>query len=225
MDEVLEGRITALRAQARRPRVKVYLDGQYAFSLAETVAADLRVGQVLTADQVRALQEADARARAWQAAARLLAVRSRSEAEIRRRLRRGGYAPAVVEATVARLRELGWLDDAAFARQWVDNRMTFRPRGRALLRAELRQKGVAPDHIEAALREVDEEALALEAGRKALSRYRHLPWPTFARRLSAYLARRGFPAALVREVVPRLWRESRGPTDPELEPGQGAESW
>jgi len=224
MDAVPEGRITALQPQARRPRVNVYLNGRYAFSLAESVAADLRVGQVLTADQVRALQQADARARAWHDAARLLAVRARSEDEVRQRLLRRGYAAAVVEATVTRLRELGWLDDAAFARQWVENRVAFRPRGRARLRAELRQKGVDPAHIEAALQHLDEEALALEAGRQALPRYRGLPWPTFARRLSGYLARRGFPPGLVRQVVQRLWRESR-PSDPEPEQGQGAESW
>jgi len=225
MEVVPEGRITALRPQSRQARVKVYLDGRYAFSLAESVAAALQVGQVLTAAQVRALQEADTRARAWQDAARLLAVRPRSEAEVRQRLQRRGYAHDIVEATVERLRTLGWLDDAAFARQWVENRLAFRPRGRARLRAELRQKGIAPALIEAALRDLDETTLALEAGRKVLPRYQGLPWPVFARRLSGYLARRGFPPDVVRQVVQQLWQTSRHSSDPELDSGQGAEAW
>ena len=216
MEPTPEGRITALQPQARGNRVRVYLDGAYAFSLAEAVAADLQVGQRLTAAQVQALLDADARWRAWQHAARLLAVRPRSAAEIRRRLRRRGYADEVVEATLARLRAAGWLDDAVFARQWVENRLAFRPRSRALLRAELRQKGVDEAAIEAALAPVDDEALAWDAAQRALRRYRGLPWPVFARRLSAYLARRGFSPGLVRQVVRRAWAHLHpGPSEPE----------
>jgi regulatory protein len=140
-------------------------------------------------------------------------------------LQRRGYAHDIVEATVERLRTLGWLDDAAFARQWVENRLAFRPRGRARLRAELRQKGIAPALIEAALRDLDETSLALEAGRKILPRYQGLSWPVFARRLSGYLARRGFPPDVVRQVVQQLWQTSRPSSDPELDSGQGAEAW
>jgi len=222
MKSVPEGRITALQPQARGDRVHVHLDGRYAFSLAENVAAALRVGQRLSASQVQALLQEDARWRAWRYAQRLLAVRPRSQAEMRTRLLRRGYASSVVETTLARLRDLGWLDDAAFAREWVENRIAFRPRGRARLRAELRQKGVAPEAIEDALQQVDDAALAWKAARLALPRYRGLPWPVFARRLSGYLARRGFSPGLVREVVHRVWRERHDPSGGE-ELEQGAE--
>ena len=85
------------------------------------------------------------------AAARLLEVRPRSTAEVRRRLSTAGYRPELVDATIARLVELGYLDDAAFARAWVESRDRARPRGEIALRRELRLKGVEPDAIEAGL--------------------------------------------------------------------------
>ena len=85
------------------------------------------------------------------AAARLLEVRPRSTAEVRRRLVSAGYRPGLVDVTIDRLVELGYLDDAAFARAWVESRDRARPRGEIALRRELRLKGVERDAIEASL--------------------------------------------------------------------------
>jgi regulatory protein len=76
------------------------------------------------------------------AAARLLEARPRSVAEVRRRLLRLGYGAVLVDGTVERLAELGYLDDEAFARAWVESRDRSRPRGEHALRRELGLKGV-----------------------------------------------------------------------------------
>jgi SOS response regulatory protein OraA/RecX len=85
-------------------------------------------------------------------AARYLATRPRSRWEVERRLRRAGAEPAVIEATLARMAELGFVDDRAFARWWLEQRDRHAPRGRRMLEAELRQHGVGRDVI-AVLRE------------------------------------------------------------------------
>jgi len=77
-----------------------------------------------------------------EAAARFLEARSRSVAEVRRRLGRAGYRPELVEGAIARLTELGMLDDEAFGRAWVESRDRARPRGEIALRRELALKGV-----------------------------------------------------------------------------------
>lgn len=97
------------------------------------------------------------------AAARFLEVRPRSVAEVRRRLRSAGYAAALVEHAVERLVELGFLDDAAFARAWVESRDRARPRGERALRVELRQKGVGREETDEAL-EGRRDAAAARAG-------------------------------------------------------------
>ena len=85
------------------------------------------------------------------AALRFLESRARSTAEVRRRLVTNGYRPDLVENCVARLTELGMLDDDAFARAWVESRDRARPRGERALRAELRQKGVERPIVDAVL--------------------------------------------------------------------------
>src|SRR6185503_18104891 len=76
------------------------------------------------------------------AAAAFLAARPRSVVETQRRLRHLGYPHALVDSVVARLQEMNYLDDAAFARAWVESRDRARPRGEAALRRELILKGI-----------------------------------------------------------------------------------
>ena len=76
------------------------------------------------------------------AAARFLEARSRSADEVRRHLIQAGYRAELVESAVARLLELGMLDDQAFARMWVESRDRARPRSESVLRRELAQKGI-----------------------------------------------------------------------------------
>jgi regulatory protein len=76
------------------------------------------------------------------AAARFLEARSRSIAEVRRRLTSAGYRADLVESAIDRLIDLGMLDDAAFARAWIESRDRAHPRGERALRSELVQKGI-----------------------------------------------------------------------------------
>jgi regulatory protein len=75
-------------------------------------------------------------------AARFLEARPRSESEVRTRLTRSGYRPELVEEAVARLLDLHYLDDGAFARAWTESRDRSSPRGEHALRMELGRKGV-----------------------------------------------------------------------------------
>lgn len=86
-----------------------------------------------------------------EAAARFLEARPRSEAEVRRRLTTAGYRAELVDTALTRLAELGYLDDAEFARAWVASRDRARPRGEHALRRELTLKGVDRATVDAAL--------------------------------------------------------------------------
>ncbi|MEP7379415.1 MAG: regulatory protein RecX [Chloroflexota bacterium] len=87
-----------------------------------------------------------------EAAAAFLAVRPRSIGETRRRLGHLGYPQVLIDEVLERFAEVGYLDDEAFARTWVESRDRARPRGEIALRRELAQKGVG--------REVVDEVLA-----------------------------------------------------------------
>ena len=186
-------KITALVVQKRNPnRVNVHLDGEYAFGLARIVAAWLRVGQELDEEKLKRLQVEDARERAVQQALLFLSYRARSESEIRQNLRKHEMPEEVIEETLARLRQDGLANDGQFAQAWVENRSTFRPRSRRMLAMELRQKGLDDEAVSSALEDVDDEPLAYEAARKRASRLKGLEWADFRKKLSEFLARRGF---------------------------------
>jgi regulatory protein len=99
-----------------------------------------------------------------EAAARFLEARPRSVAEVRRRLGRAGYRAELVEGAIARLTELGMLDDAEFARLWVESRDRAHPRGEHALIIELRQKGIDAPTIAATLKARREAAVRWEDG-------------------------------------------------------------
>jgi len=201
-------KITALVVQKRNPnRVNVHLDGEYAFGLARIVAVWLRVGQELDEEKLKRLQVEDARERAVQQALLFLSYRARSESEIRQNLRKHEMPDEVIEETLARLRQDGLANDGQFAQAWVENRSTFRPRSRRMLAMELRQKGLDDEAVSPALEDVDDEPLAYEAAKKRAPRLKALEWADFRKKLSEFLARRGFSYSVIAPVVTRIWNE------------------
>ena len=201
-------KITALQIQKRNPnRVNIHLDGEYAFGLARIVAAWLHTGQELDETKIAQLQNEDARERAMQQALLFLSYRARSEKEIRQNLSKHEIPEIVIEETLERLRENGFANDNQFANAWVENRNTFRPRGRRALTLELRQKGIADSTIESALENLDEETLAYEAGLKKARKLKVQEWSDFRKKTSDFLARRGFSYSVIAPIVSRLWNE------------------
>jgi regulatory protein len=202
-------KVTAIEAQKRNPnRVNIYLDDQFAFGLARIVAAWLQVGQELSEEKVAALQEEDAREVALQKSLHFLSYRVRSIEEVRKNLEKHEIPEAAIQSTLEKLQNAGLLNDHEFARTWIENRNTFRPRGRRALRMELRQKGLPESVIETTLEETtDEEALALTAARKQLRKLQGLDWMDFRKKMAGFLGRRGFPYEVVASATRQVWQE------------------
>jgi len=113
----MAGTITALKVQKRNPRrVNVFLDGRYAFGLAAIEAARLRLGQVLSDENIKGLKERDSFEKAHDRALRFLSYRPRSEAEVRRYLQGKAVSPAIEEEVLERLTGEKLRDDLTFAR-------------------------------------------------------------------------------------------------------------
>ncbi len=203
-----ERQITALKRQKKnQERVNVYLDGEFAFGLPLDAALSLRVGQALSEGDIAALQETDRFARLRDQALRYLSYRPRSVAELRRHLLRKGHEAPLVDRVLAYLSERSLLDDFAFARYWVEQRETFKPRSRLALRQELYARGVEAAAIDAALDEVDEAAAASRAAHKLAWKWQGLPYDEFRNKAGAYLQRRGFSYDIIKSIVEEIWAE------------------
>ncbi|RLC93811.1 MAG: regulatory protein RecX [Chloroflexi bacterium] len=138
---------------------------------------------------------------------RYLSYRPRSEFELYSRLTRRGFSPHTVRATLEKLREQGLVDDPSFARFWSSNRQAFRPRSRAMLRSELRRKGVSANIIAEVVQEVDEAASARRAGRGKAQRLTTLDYHAFRRKLGTFLRQRGFSYEVAQQTIDDLWQE------------------
>jgi len=205
----MERRISALTAQKKNPnRINVFLDGEFAFGLSRITAAWLRIGELLSEERIARLQEQDGLEVAYQRALELISYRPRAEKEIRQRLAEKGYSAEAVEAVLERLRTAGLVGDEQFARAWAENRAAFRPRGRRLVAAELRQKGVGQETIEQTLSELPaEDTLASESAKKYARRLEGLSWEDFRKKMAGHLGRKGFGYETVAEVTRRIWQE------------------
>lgn len=202
-------KITALKQQRRNPnRVNVFLDGEFAFGLSRIVAGWLEVGQELDDEKIISLQAEDEQELAYQRAAKLIGHRVRSEDEIRRNLDKHQVSPKVIEGVIRRLRRIGLIDDMNFAESWIENRNEFRPRSHRMLTYELRQKGIADEVIVEILDStLPDEALALKAAKKNARKYKDLEWHDFRKKLSGFLARRGFSYNIISPIVDQVWTE------------------
>jgi regulatory protein len=154
-----------------------------------------------------------------EAAGRFLEARARSVVEVRRRLRSAGYQAELIEGAIARLTELGMLDDATFARAWVESRDRARPRGERALRQELSVKGIdraVLDEVLANRRadqpsdagDVDEAAAERLLARNARTLERVADPRARRQRAYAFLARNGFDPGVCSTVSARFVTET-----------------
>ena len=167
----------------------------------------LSVGQVLDAATLESIAAAEARRTAREVALRYLGHKARTEKEVRDRLMRARIERCVADATVEALRGLGLLDDAAYAREFVLARFRNRGFGPRRLRADLYRRGVRPDAVDAALAQLRPKEDFMEAARgHAARRWSRLEGDRLTRRkrLTYFLAARGFSYALARQVVDEL---------------------
>lgn len=209
LEEIQVGMITALRVNDRKKQLSVFIDGSFSFSIGEEVAATagLKVGQNLRAEQIEELQQAGLFHSCFEAALHYLGYRPRSESEVRKRLRHRGFNDEVVDKVVIGLKERRLIDDVAFAHYWKENRLSFRPRSRRLIKLELRQKGVAAETANEVVEDLDDENAAYEAGLKKSCVLSGSDYSEFHRRLSSHLRRRGFDYETISSATVRLWQE------------------
>jgi len=146
--------------------------------------------------------------RARNTAYRLLTYRARSRQELEAKLKDREFGDAVIEAVVAGLTRLGYVNDREFARQWAAGRIRLRGFGKRRIEQELRNKGISRDVIQETLREVFEDApeadIAQREAEKKLRSLTRFPPEVRRRRIAGHLERRGFPPETIYDVLRRV---------------------
>jgi regulatory protein len=154
----------------------------------------------------------DPEARARQICLRLLTVAPRTRAQLAQAMRRGRVPAEAAEAVLERFTDAGLIDDAAFARAWVESRHYSRGLSRRSLSAELRRHGVDTEEIREAVDTLDPEQEVATARRlveQKMAGTRGQPTEARARRAASMLARKGYPPGLVFRLIREVLEQER----------------
>ena len=203
------GTITQLKVQKNdADRLSVFLDGEFAFGVHQDLVAKhgLREGMSLTLDQQKTVEAEDQAIRAKQRALDYLAYKPRTEKEVRRTLEQEEISAPVIEDVIARIKELGYLDDESYAHDYARNRFANKQYGPQRIRRELRERGIDRSLADTAVEQVfaDEDPVA------AARSHAEKRWPRIAQeddprrqkqKLYRYLKRRGFTSDTVYRII------------------------
>ena len=202
--------ITSITRERGRLRVIINDDSEVLVPLSLFRERPLTVGEPIDMEEYDQWLLLRQYRHALDRAVAFLAGRARSRREMEERLLRSGYRPCTVEMVLYKLEKEGLLDDADFARQWVDAR-SARRMGRGRIAQELRRKGVSAREAEEALEGLsDEEQLegAIVLVEKAMARTPSGEDPRkTAARITAMLARRGYDYDTAREAISRVMED------------------
>jgi len=154
--------------------------------------------------------EADPLSVAKAIALRQLSMAARSRFQLEQKLATKGVTPEITKVCLDRLTEVGLIDDLAYAGMLVRSRCVTKKVSRSVLRMELRQKGIADQHIDEALGQIndeDEYKMASELVTKKLRSMNGLEPDVMKRRLFGFLARKGYHAGISSRIISEQLKE------------------
>ena len=170
------------------------------------VEHSLKIGRELSAQEIRVLLHEGEVAAATRKAERYLSYRPRTYAEVRDYLRTAGYEADIATATAEYLESLGYIDDARYAQDYVEQMGSHMSRRQ--LAWKLRTKGLSPDIIAQTLdkdSDSDREfSVALSIARKYVEKRRNQGIRQLRAKTGAFLSRKGFPTGMIYRVLAEL---------------------
>ena len=200
--------ITSLKPQKNKKRVNVYLDEKYAFGidLDNLVKLGLKVEQVLTEDQVEKIIKKAEFQKTLNKLLRFATLRPRSKKEVQTWFIKHKVQLSLHKNLLNKLKNLKLLDDKKFAQWWVEQRTNFRPKGKWVLKAELRQKGIARDLIDETIEKLNlnEEKIAINLLEKKIYRWKNMDKNEAKAKMGQFLARKGFGWNAIRSAIDQL---------------------
>jgi regulatory protein len=164
----------------------------------------------------------DPEARARQICLRLLAAAPRTRAQLAQAMQRRCVPADAAEAILVRFTDVGLIDDAAFARAWVESRHHSRGLSKRSLSAELRRNGVPSEEIREATDALDpdqEVATARHLVERKMASTRGRPPDARARLAAGMLARKGYPPGLAFRLIREAMQQEGAELD-EMDPDQ-----
>lgn len=223
-------KISKITTQRRPGRYNVYLDGQYAFSVAESVLIKYRLikGMELSKEQLAQLSTADEIAKAYNKMLDYLSRQLRTEYDVKQKLKQLDTPEEYVEPVLQKLRAVRLLDDREYAASYVRTVMHTELKGPGVIRQKLRQKQIGELVIDNALRQFTPEeqlANATKLAQKLYRRYAKQPARRQNEKVRQGLITNGYPAELLNEIQAIIEPETDARTQATLLAKEAEKAW
>jgi regulatory protein len=197
--------ITSIKPQKNGKRVNIYLDDKFGFGidLESYVVLGLKVGKIYSDEEINNIIKKAQFQKTLDKLLRFATLRPRSEREIKDWFRRKEVHESLNDELFKRLKHLELLDDQKFTKWWIDQRISFKPRGIKALKYELFQKGIDKEIINKVLEdsEIDEVKIAKGLLERNSYKWRNLKGFEERQKKSQFLAGKGISWDSIKKLV------------------------
>lgn len=181
-----------------KEKIAIYIDSKYTFSVLESILASesLYVGKDITQSEIDDLRSLGEYKLLKQKVLKLISLRPRSEAEIRKYLQKK-TTEEIIEKLIIDLIQTEDIDDAAFAKWWIDQRRTFTNKSAFEIKTELRKKGLSEESTRSkvdANEQINEinSAKELIVKKKSALQHKNFEKKVLDMKIKTFLSRKGF---------------------------------
>jgi regulatory protein len=211
-DDICAGNITQIEPQQKnRKRVSIFIDGRFAFGLAQDLAISngLVCGLMLNCERQRELIAEDQLLRAKNIALEYISSRGRSSKEVFDKLIECEVSESTARSVIARFSDLGYIDDRRYAADYAQYRLKEKGHGPHRIMRDLRSRGIDDDIIAQTMSDLNEvnsaQDSALQLAQKRWQRLANETDPLKKKKkVFDFLLRRGFDYDTTRQTIDRL---------------------
>lgn len=197
--------ITSIKPQKNGKRLNIYLDNRFGFGidLENFVFLGIKEGQEYSEEEIKEIIKKAQFQKTLDRLLRFATLRPRSKKEIEEWLKKKEVHKSLNEDLFKRLKRLELLGDEKFAKWWIDQRLSFKPRGKRALKYELFQKGIDKTIIEKILNtgEINEPKIAKELLKKNAYKWKRYRGLDGKQKKSQFLARKGISWDSIKKVL------------------------
>lgn len=202
-------KITKIQAQKRKSRYNIYLDGKYAFPVAETTLIEFRLmnGTEITDDQIKKIKDRENVNKAYGDAVNYLSYQLRTQKEIKDYLYKKEYHRDAVDDVIQRLEKLHYLDDAAYATSFINTQLRTTANGPKIIEQKLLKKGVPDNIVQDKLFEINQDVLlenAIEFAKKQIRKQKRASFKQMLTKIRQGLYQKGFNKEIIEAAIKEL---------------------
>lgn len=202
-------KVTKIQAQKRKGRYNIYLDGKYAFPVAENTLIEFRLMNdvELTDAQIKEIQDRENVNKAYGDAVNYLSYQLRTEKEIKEYLYKKEYHKDAVEDVIKKLQDLRYLDDSSYATSFINTQLRTTANGPRIIEQKLAQKGVPKTIIQDKMFEINQDILlenATDFAKKQARKQKRASFSQMLTKIRQSLYQKGFDKETIEEAIKTL---------------------